>query len=740
MSFNTGDRVRVAGGAYGVTIPGSVGRVVCTVDGCCTRVKFETFGNGEPAYYDEYVVATEYLEIFPEDRATPRPFQVGDVVEVVKKVTEQSPDWDNSWADNMDAYVCDGVQYTVTGVTKSGVYADGYGWSPASLKLVRAGKTTPEPTPPEPTPPEPTEADIERGKAMLSEKLDTPEKVQTVLDLMGESPRHLPDGGWTTTRDWLRLKHKHWTSITFREGVSVEQDDYLHLSKCGLMVAYAQNMEKRRADVWTVTKFGRFLTKYHPELDNEAIKKMVNEFDYKYGPPPTVRFGDSEGDFIHAIKDGSSDSCMSDRFYGSGVFKFKGHVHPAAVYAAGDIEVAWLESGDRVTARALINKGTKAVSRIYGDEAKLLPQLEALGYEQRFGALNGCRLLQIDDDNGGGHIMAYVDAGIASGGGSLNYKYDDDAGYWVLSDSDGRSTSVGYEQNGVTEGGDEDDDDYRSCDRCGDGCNEDDLTYIESEEQCVCRSCLDRYYVYAQVSARGREECMPSNEAMYIECLDRYIDQNIVDELDEIIYDSEAEDYVLREEAVMCVDDDEHHDKADCVDVGTEDGKDIFIHNNHVEKEKKCGHLYIRDDNAMFWHSSDEVMEWLNTASDEGWDPDEYRLCQETTPEPTPEPTPEGPAWIDAYRTMQSAGILFSLNGSTMAGMSFTSPQKEYTIDLTQDFPDNWRDVYLKAQATGVVFEVRVHGTSVWCKSPEWLMNGDVHNYQLAPNQGGQND
>lgn len=39
-------------------------------------------------------------------------------------------------------------------------------------------------------------------------------------------------------------------------------------------------------------------------------------------------------------------------------------------------------------------------------------------------------------------------------------------------------------------------DDSVSCDRCGEYCNEEDLIYIESEDNYVCPHCLDNYYFY----------------------------------------------------------------------------------------------------------------------------------------------------------------------------------------------------------------------------------------------------
>lgn len=180
--------------------------------------------------------------------------------------------------------------------------------------------------------------DTEKGMVMMAEKLDTAEKVAKMLGCFG-STTAVTDDTFAEVRDVKRVSRGYFKTVALYaiKGItSVSQDKHAHVAKCGTLISYAQSDEKRRADVWTTTKLGRFLTKYHPELDNETVKKAVAEFNYKYGPAPTVKFGETEADFIHAIADGPSDSCMAHAFHNEGVFRFKGHIHPAAVYAAGE--------------------------------------------------------------------------------------------------------------------------------------------------------------------------------------------------------------------------------------------------------------------------------------------------------------------------------------------------------------------------------------------------------------------
>ena len=65
-------------------------------------------------------------------------YKVGDKVRIVRKV-EKEDGCDNRWTGEMSALVADGVDYTVSVVTRNGVYLDdkgGFGWPAGSLDLV----------------------------------------------------------------------------------------------------------------------------------------------------------------------------------------------------------------------------------------------------------------------------------------------------------------------------------------------------------------------------------------------------------------------------------------------------------------------------------------------------------------------------------------------------------------------------------------------------------------------------
>lgn len=293
---------------------------------------------------------------------------------------------------------------------------------------------------------------------------------------------------------------------------------YLHGStKIEGNVAYAESVEKAQADRYITTKPGRYLTKFFADVLSEREIKEWADKQVAAMKPAVVKWANTEEDMIRAVNHGPSDSCMSAGFRsgrGDGESWFNGHVHPAAIYATPDITIAYLEDHDgKIVARAVCNATEKYVARCYGDSRLLVPALEALGWTQQGGALEGCRIRKIVNRKGSrygdtSYIMAYVDAGTGSGGGSLGYKDVGDGEYWILCESHKHgNTYEGFDNDGVTSNEAE-----CTCDMCGDGMDEDDSCHIESTEQTVCENCRDRNFVYAM--GRRYEEWHPTDDCI----------------------------------------------------------------------------------------------------------------------------------------------------------------------------------------------------------------------------------
>ena len=304
-------------------------------------------------------------------------------------------------------------------------------------------------------------------------------------------------------------------------------------------------------------KPGKYLAKFFPTLYADEIKLWADK-QIQAMKPVEVRFATSKDDCVRVVNLGPRDSCMAAAFNGGDPHWYTGAEHPAAVYATPDIEIAYLE-GDlgRVTARAICNAQTKSVARAYGDARLLVPALEKLGYHQRDGALVGCRIARIASD-ASYYIMAYVDAGIASGGGNLGFRHTSDDNYWVL-DSLGNTcynTYDGYILKGVTLAGnakpvehnhdddhdddhdeddeDDEDDDHVTCDSCGDSFREDDTDFVtvgatlRSTAQ-VCEDCRDEYFTNARIRP-GTTRFVRTEDTVFCRSNDRYYHTNYAEE------------------------------------------------------------------------------------------------------------------------------------------------------------------------------------------------------------------
>ena len=312
-------------------------------------------------------------------------------------------------------------------------------------------------------------------------------------------------------REWTQPV---WVDTTWFQNSPYRVLHYLHGStKIEGNVAYAESIEKAQADRYITTKPGRYLTKFFAGVLSEREIKEWADKQVAAMKPAMVKWANTEEEMIRAINLGPSDSCMSAGFHSGREGWFKGHIHPAAVYATPDITVAYLEDHDgKIVARAVCNVAKKYVARCYGDFRLLVPALEALGWTQQSGALEGCRIRKIE--NRGGHdsyIMAYVDAGTGSGGGSLGYKDAGDDEHWILCESHRQgNTYAGYENEGVTR-----DEPQCTCDMCDDGMDEDDAYHMDSTDQTVCEGCRD--YNFTIAMGRRQDDWFPNDDVIEVE-------------------------------------------------------------------------------------------------------------------------------------------------------------------------------------------------------------------------------
>jgi len=187
-------------------------------------------------------------------------------------------------------------------------------------------------------------------------------------------------------------------------------------------IAYTKSEEDGSIDKQTIVRPGAYLKKYFETIMERygvSERRMVDKFMELYGPCE-VKFATTEDEIV-AVYDNGPSTCMTDKEWPEGK-------HPASIYAAGDLQVAYLGDLERATARTLVWPEKKIHSRVYGDIARLTRGLQALGY--KWGAPIGAKLKRIQEnevefDPGEGYpthcfVAPYIDKKNQQGGGHLS--------------------------------------------------------------------------------------------------------------------------------------------------------------------------------------------------------------------------------------------------------------------------------------------------------------------------------
>lgn len=178
-------------------------------------------------------------------------------------------------------------------------------------------------------------------------------------------------------------------------------------------IAFTKTTRKGFADVQTVMKPGRYLTEYYSDrFSSDEIRDLVRELTpaiYQIARTPQE---------IARIYEMGPRSCMSGtewyratRYTPVEETGEDEYLNPVIVYATEDVGVAYIEQGDRVTARAVVNMQANEFGRVYGDN-RLEDALESDGFVQNGHCLRGCRLRKIpmkDSTNQHYYAMPYLD-------------------------------------------------------------------------------------------------------------------------------------------------------------------------------------------------------------------------------------------------------------------------------------------------------------------------------------------
>ncbi len=181
--------------------------------------------------------------------------------------------------------------------------------------------------------------------------------------------------GWSDAYAWPTGKFRHH----FLRACSTD-------SKC---VSFFMTEEHARLGRATDMTIGRYLGRYWlASLDEQKLFTAMCQ-------PTDVKFAYTSEEIRLVYRRGPS-SCMShvDEDYAC-------EGHPVEAYGAGDLAVAYIERGDKISARTICRPEKFTYGRIYGDENRLTAAFKA--HDQRWrqdissedGVGNGARVLRI---------------------------------------------------------------------------------------------------------------------------------------------------------------------------------------------------------------------------------------------------------------------------------------------------------------------------------------------------------
>lgn len=214
--------------------------------------------------------------------------------------------------------------------------------------------------------------------------------------------------------------HAWWTSDTSH---AIHKDHFPHpsIERAGWL-AYTKSPEDGTRDKQTIVRPGAYLKQYFEKiLSNHGAseRKLVDLFMEAYGPLD-VKFAVTEEEIVSVYETGP-DTCMKGKRWPGD------RRNPAHVYAAGDLQVAYLGSLSKSSARTLVWPEKKTFSRVYGDIARITRGLERLGY--KWGAPIGAKVkklqvreVKFNPDMGpptACFIVPYIDKQNQRGGGHL---------------------------------------------------------------------------------------------------------------------------------------------------------------------------------------------------------------------------------------------------------------------------------------------------------------------------------
>lgn len=286
-----------------------------------------------------------------------------------------------------------------------------------------------------------------------------------------------------------------------RFSVSETNTHFLHISKDGQSVAYTPDHKSGVLDRQVKTTFARYLTKfYSAHMSATEIRDFAATLT---GAEYEITIGDTREEFRFAyenqnVKSPSSSfrSCMSYHQNDRDHFARNLPCHPAEVYAAGDLAIAYIKNpsdDDSVLARTILHKRNQTYGKIYVAIPALhqitAQKLGAMGYTHNC-EITGARLLRIEY-GGGKYVMPFLD-----GDGDYTHQHSDE--HFVVGERDGDEIGRACETNGTMEAKPQ----FR-CESCGDAMDEDDARTVYVRRHVTedwCEHCHDNNSFWCEMT------------------------------------------------------------------------------------------------------------------------------------------------------------------------------------------------------------------------------------------------
>jgi hypothetical protein len=205
-------------------------------------------------------------------------------------------------------------------------------------------------------------------------------------------------------------------------------DHFAHLSSTNwMLISFVESAAHAVIGKLTEMKPGRYLKKYYPHLPAEKVKQLCGLIDD--GNPLRIASTEEEIEAVYEAP-GAPKSCMRRDWSGrTRDGDFFSPIHPARVYAAGDLSLAWMRSeSGAVQERCLIWPQKKLYGRVYSDgSGRIVKALRDMGYVCAFKSGNGfagARLKRhLFEANGTDYFVCpHVDAGDSDGSGATKVR------------------------------------------------------------------------------------------------------------------------------------------------------------------------------------------------------------------------------------------------------------------------------------------------------------------------------